>query len=144
VDCDAATAFDIFVNHLDRWWPVREHSVSGATGHVPLAVQVNPGVGGGIPETMFDGMRTIWGSIQDISPGTKITTRWHPGHNAQKATRLDVTFQDAPMGKCRITLVHSGWNVWGDQAAKRRNLYDGGWDYVVGKCFTERVAELLA
>lgn len=144
VECDAATAFDIFVRHLDRWWPVREHSVSGARGQVPLAVHVDAQPGGAITETKFDGSPTIWGHVMDITPGARFVTSWHPGHGSKMATKLDVSFQNAPLGKCKVTLLHGGWRVWGPEAFKRRDMYLGGWDYVLGKCYTESVAELLA
>lgn len=144
VECNAATAFDIFVHHLDRWWPVGEHSVSAAQKKVPLAVYVDPHVGGAITETKFDGTPTIWGQVLDIQQGAKFATTWHPGHGAKVATKLDVAFQNAPLGKCKVTLTHGGWRAWGAEAAKRRDLYMGGWDYVLGKCYSDSVTELLA
>lgn len=144
VECNASTAFDIFVECLDRWWPVREHSVSAAAGKVPLAVHVDPQVGGVIYETTYEGNRAIWGQVQEIHHGSRFVTSWHPGHGATKATKMDVSFQNAPLGKCKVTLTHSGWKVWGSEAAKRREMYDGGWDYVLGKCYSEGVVGLLA
>ncbi len=139
VSCDAAQAFDIFVNRIAAWWPLDGHAVSAAAGKVAVAVTIEPKVGGAVFETMYDGTRTDWGEILEFEPGRKLAMTWHPGNNADNPTRVDVVFDDLLDGGSRVTLTHSGWEVWGDQAADKRGNYDKGWDFVLGERYAAAV-----
>lgn len=140
VACSAEHAFDVFVNRIARWWPLNGHAVSAAAGKAALAVTIEPHVGGAVFETMWDGSRSDWGKVLVFEPGSALAMTWHPGNNADNPTRVDVAFEDLGDGQTRVTLTHSGWEVWGDDAAARRDSYNGGWDTVFGDCYARAAA----
>lgn len=135
VPCDTHRAFDVFVNRIGTWWPLDGHAVSAATGQTALDVTIEPRVGGAVFETMHDGTRSDWGTLLAYEPGRMVSMTWHPGTNIDKPTRVDVTFQALSAGQTRVTLTHSGWEVWADSAPDKRGGYDTGWDFVLGACF---------
>lgn len=140
VPCAPERAFDIFVNRIASWWPLDGHAASAAAGKAALAVTIEPHVGGAVFETMHDGSRTDWGEVLEFEEGRKLAMTWHPGNNADNPTRVDVVFEAASEGQTRVTLTHSGWEIWGDSAADRRENYDSGWDFVLGSCFVPAVS----
>ena len=135
VGCDAEHAFDVFVNRITKWWPLDGHAASAASGKAALAVTIEPQFGGAVYETMWDGGRNDWGEVLEYEPGAKLAMTWHPGNNADNPTRVDVVFDDLGDQRTRVTLTHSGWDVWGETAMARRGSYDTGWDFVLGKCY---------
>ena len=141
VACDPDQAFDVFVNQTSSWWPLDGHAVSAGQGEAALAVTIEPRVGGAVFETMFDGTRTDWGKVLEFVTGRKLAMTWHPGNNADAPTRVDVAFERLGKGATRVTLTHSGWEAWGENAAARRGSYDGGWDNVFGNCYAGAFAD---
>lgn len=136
-------AFEVFVDGINRWWPVREHSVSGAAGQIPIAVTLEPFAGGVIYETKYDGSRVVWGHLLDVIPGKRLAMTWHPGYSTKRATKLEIAFQAAPINKCRVTLVHSGWSIWGQHAEAQRARFEAGWNQIFVKNYADGALELL-
>lgn len=127
VGCDAAKAFDVFVRQTSTWWPLGGHSVSAGSGEVAQALTIEPIVGGAIYETMYNGERTEWGKVQKFEVGRVLAMTWHPGNNADMPTKVEVIFEDQPGGRAKVTLTHSGWEIWGEKADDMRDGYNGGW-----------------
>lgn len=140
VACAPDHAFMVFVARIAKWWPLDGHAVSAAHGKAALDVTIEPHVGGAIYETMFDGARSDWGKVLVFEPGAQLSMTWHPGNNADNPTRVDVVFEARGADITRVTLTHSGWEVWADAAAARRDSYDGGWDRVFGVCYAGAMA----
>ncbi|WP_420858988.1 SRPBCC domain-containing protein [Marivivens marinus] len=139
VNCDPARAFDVFANRIADWWPLEGHVVSAAAGKAALAVTIEPRVGGAVYETMHVGGRAEWGEVLIYDPGTRLAMTWHPGNNADNPTRVEVGFAATDDGRCAVTLTHTGWEVWADQAGPRRDNYDKGWDFVLGERFVNAI-----
>ncbi len=137
VACGPDEAFAVFVERIAKWWPLDAKAVSAASGKAALGVTIEPHVGGAVYETMFDGARADWGKILEFKPGQRLSMTWHPGNNADAPTQVDVDFADAGPGRTKVTLTHSVWEVWGDEAAERRGMYDGGWIHVLENCFAQ-------
>ncbi len=135
VPCIPERAFDIFVNRIASWWPLDGHAASAAAGKAALAVTIEPKVGGAVFETMFDGNRNEWGEVLVFEEGARFAMTWHPGNNADSPTRVDVEFEPSENGGTTVTLTHSGWEIWGEDAADRRENYNSGWDFVLGSCY---------
>ncbi len=140
VACTPERAFDIFVNRIASWWPLDGHAASAAAGKAALAVTIEPKVDGAVFETMYDGSRADWGKVLAFDEGCHMAMTWHPGNNADNPTRVDVTFEDDGAGGTKVTLTHSGWEIWGEDAAAKRENYDSGWDFVLGTCFVPATA----
>ena len=51
---------------------------------------------------------------------------WYPGHDASRATELEVRFAAEGDGT-RVELDHRGWEIHAEQAVETRDAYDGGW-----------------
>jgi DNA-binding transcriptional ArsR family regulator len=120
-------AFDVFVNNMGAWWPVLTHSV--AIEEVQ-DVLVDDRVGGTIREVTRDGVEHEWGTITAYTEGERIQFTWHPGAPADQSTHVDVRFDAAGSGT-RVTLLHTGWEVRGDDGKRIRDNYDSGWELVL-------------
>ena len=134
VGCDAQTAFDVFVNKTTTWWPLAAHSVSAGAGKAARAVIIEPNLGGAVYEIKFDGSRAEWGEVTAFEPGVYLALTWHPGTNTDSPTKVEVRFEDVADG-ARVTLTHSGWEVWAEKADDMRNGYNSGWVRVFEELF---------
>lgn len=126
-----ARAFDYFTRDIARWWPLRTHSVGEADA---VGVRFEGRAGGRLIESLRDGSECVWGTIEAWEPGARLRFSWHPGRDASTAQTVDVTFV-AQAGGTRVTLTHDGWERRGDDAAKARDNYVGGWKLVLGERF---------
>jgi len=52
---------------------------------------------------------------------------WHPGEEPDLSTLVEVTFSEAPDGGTHVDLLHTGWAVYGAEAAARAADYQHGW-----------------
>jgi len=125
VDADPVTAFEVFTERIGRWWPLASLSVYGADATVAFA-------DGQIIERSADGDAAVWGTVTRWEPPDAVAFSWHPGQPAERASQVEVTFA-ALDGQTRVTLEHSGWEVFADPAAARAE-YDQGWPVVL-ECY---------
>lgn len=135
VSCTAARAFEVFVGKTSGWWPLDKHSVSAGAGKRAMNITIEPRVGGTVFEIKYDGEKTDWGKVLIYEAGTHLAMTWHPGTNGDSPTRVDVWFEDLPDGRAKVTLVHSGWEIWADEASDMREGYNNGWVFVFENCF---------
>ncbi len=135
VACGSAQAFDVFTREIATWWPLARHTASAGQGQAAQAITIEPHVGGAVYETMFDGTRDSWGEVVDWQQGTRFAMTWHPGSNKAHPTRVEVRFDEMPDGQTQVTLTHSGWEAWADQADDKRGTYASGWVHVFEECF---------
>jgi uncharacterized protein YciI len=124
VDTDPATAFEIFTAQIGRWWPVAELSVYGAGAAVAFT-------GGQIVERAPDGATAIWGTVTRWEPAAAVAFTWHPGQPPDRASHVEVRFAGAG-AQTRVTVEHSGWQVFADPAAARAE-YENGWPMVLDR-----------
>jgi Activator of Hsp90 ATPase homolog 1-like protein len=123
LDCAPAHAFHTWTDRLSTWWP-RGHSVSGD----PVAVVLEPRVGGRIFERTSSGQEIDWGWVTTWDPPQRIGYRWHMRREPAEATDVDVRFNSTPDGRTRLEIVHSGWERLGAEAEAWRDANRGGWD----------------
>ena len=126
-------AFRLFTEALGEWWPAITHSV-GASSETRVAMDA--AVGGEIYELTPAG-RVTWGTITAWDPPAMFASTWHPGDEAELATRLSVTFDEEGPSTSRVELEHSGWEVHGADARERSQEYSSGWERVLGR-YVER------
>lgn len=131
VPCSAARAFEVFVHKIAAWWPLDRHSVSAGAGQAARSVTIEPHVGGAVYEVMADGARAEWGRVLVFDDGVGLRMTWHPGNPVDKATQLDLRFVEQAPDRTLVTLTHSGWTVWGDEARDKHQNYTHGWDVVL-------------
>jgi uncharacterized protein YndB with AHSA1/START domain len=125
-------AFRLFTEDIGRWWPLASHSTGGEMAETCI---MEGHAGGRIYEVRKDGSQDDWGKVLVWEPPGHLVYTWHPGRSPETAQRVEMSFQ--PEGEStRVTLIHKGWELLGEQALKTREDYDSGWDYVLGK-YTE-------
>lgn len=122
VDLDASEAFELFTAHIGDWWPVARHSVFGEGALVAFE-------NGQIIETS-EGRTSEWGTVTEWEPGARVSFTWHPGAPTERASAVTVTFTAHGDERTLIVLEHSGWDVYDDPAAARRE-YENGWPRVL-------------
>jgi hypothetical protein len=122
VVCPPHDAFVIWTERFDQWWP-RSHTVSGD----PVAVVLEPEVGGRLYERTADGREIDWGEVTAWDPPRRFSYLWHIRRARGEATDVEVTFADAGDGTTRVEIVHSGWERLGDDGRSWRDANRGGW-----------------
>lgn len=127
VDADRALAFEVFTRQIGAWWPLGEHSVHGAAATVAFDGE---GVGARIVESLAGAQDAVWGTVTQWDPADTVAFTWHPGHGPDRASAVSVRFEDAG-GKTLVRLAHTGWEVYGEQAAAARTEYGHGWPVVL-------------
>lgn len=133
---DADTAFRVFVEQIDRWWPKESHSVgAGSEGVDSVAIALEPRQGGRMTETLSDGRTVDWGAITTFEPGRRLAMTWHPGSDPADATEVEVVFTPLADGGTRVELTHRGWERLADRGADMRRGYDEGWATVFDKAY---------
>ena len=124
VEADAETAFRVFTDKIQSWWPLEKHGIFGDDAEA-LSFRDDQ-----IVESAKDGREAVWGKIVAWEPPTRLHFTWRPGFDADTPdTEVEVTFSAEGEGT-RVELVHTGWEKLPD-GAKSRAGYDGGWDGVL-------------
>jgi len=133
VPCGPERAFEVFTARIASWWPVRKYSVhqENAAGCV-----LEGRVGGQVYETAKSGERAIWGEVLVWEPPRRLVMSWHPGRGPASATEVELRFSPVPEGT-RVDLEHRNWSRLGADAEAARKRYEGGWAFVLGRCFAE-------
>ncbi len=129
LDMPVETVFEIFVTDMDRWWPKTPFSLGQGKVSMPR------GAGEDITETEADGTVHVWGKVQRYDPPRRLAILWHVGQSPTVATEIDIQFRSTDDGRTGVTLVHSGWDTLGPDAAERRENYIRGWNTILPKGF---------
>jgi Activator of Hsp90 ATPase homolog 1-like protein len=124
LECSAEHAFRTWTDSFGTWWP-RDHTASG-DDDVDVVFQAR--LGGRIFERATDGTETEWGEVTRWEPPNGFGYRWHLRRDRADATDVDVAFVDVGSGRCRLDIVHSGWERLGADARAWRDANQGGWD----------------
>ena len=122
VDLKPGEAFELFTAHIGDWWPLARHSVFGEGASVAFE-------NGRIIETS-EGRTSEWGTVTEWEPGERVSFTWHAGAPAERASAVTVTFTARGEAQTMVALEHSGWEVYDDPAAARRE-YENGWPAVL-------------
>jgi uncharacterized protein YndB with AHSA1/START domain len=121
-------AFRRFTAEIGTWWPLATHSVGQRNAQ---RVEMQPGLGGRIIETIDGSEPCVWGTIVAWDPPRRVAFTWHPGREPAAAQDVEVRFEPAGDGT-RVTLTHTGWERLGEDARAARRAYPLGWTYVLG------------
>jgi uncharacterized protein YndB with AHSA1/START domain len=126
-------AFELFTEGVGKWWPLATHSVGEQQAETCF---FEGWVGGRIVEVLKDGSQAEWGRVLLWEPNQTVSFHWYPGREPSTAQQVTVTFREIPDGTL-VELVHIGWETLGAVAQARRDGYESGWDYVLGKYVVE-------
>jgi uncharacterized protein YndB with AHSA1/START domain len=127
VDATPEEAFRVFTKEAAGWWPIASHSLLDGEA---TSLVFEEAAGGRVYERAPDGREADWGRVLAWEPPHRFVMTWEI---SDPPTELEVRFLAEPPGT-RVELEHRGWG--GDD--ERRNSYDGGWEFVLG-----RFAELM-
>lgn len=121
------TAFAVFTDGFDRWWPRAMH-----VGRSPLArAGIEPRVGGRWYGVGEDGTEDAWGDVLAWEPPRRLVLAWRI--NASFAcdptvhSEVEVTFTALEPGVTRVDFEHRQLENLGGDAEALRERMDGGW-----------------
>lgn len=127
--------FDLFVNRLCHWWP-KAYTWSG---DALVDIRIDAVVDGWCSETGPLGFRCDWGRVIQVATGEKLVMLWQisparvPEPNPDKASLLQVQFDELEQGATRVTVWHTGFENHGAGAAGYARNMDSekGWEYIL-------------
>ena len=138
VPCDQETAFDVFINDMESWWPLSRFTVSAMGGGVARGLRVEPRVGGTITEIGHDNAEHLWGTIRTYDPHDSVSMDFHipqPGEVVEARTLVEFRFTPTGDTSTRVELTQTNWEGLGEWAQALRGGYDGGWDAIFGEAY---------
>jgi uncharacterized protein YndB with AHSA1/START domain len=103
---------------LVKWWPD--------------AATFEPRLGGRV-ELAFEGRGEVSGEVTRYDPPHALGFTWVRGVAPDVTTRVDVSFTDLGEGRCRVELVHSGFEaVPEEQRSEWMAMHEAGWKHYLG------------
>jgi uncharacterized protein YndB with AHSA1/START domain len=124
VKAEPAKAFELFTTRMQDWWPLGNATIGPQPA---VAVVLEPRVDGRWFERDAQGHETSWGKVLTWQIGTDWA--YHP----ELLTELELTFAAQPTGGTLVTLEHRHLERLGAQAARHRDMLDGGWPTMLGE-----------
>lgn len=127
------TAFRVFTEGFDRWWP-RSHHI----GKAELAKAIiEPRVGGRWFELCVDGSECEWGEVLAWEPPSRLLLAWRLNaqweYDPHLLTEVDVRFTRVDEGQTRVDFEHRGFERMGAGGEEARAGVDGpaGWSAIL-------------
>jgi uncharacterized protein YndB with AHSA1/START domain len=134
VDCAVEEAFRIFAADATSWWPVGSHSLSGE-GVKEVVFEEREG--GQVYELTEAGEKGHWATVLAWEPPNRLVLAWEVSPSVL-GTEVEVRFLPEDEGT-RVELEHRGWERAAEDASAKRDDYDSGWEFVIGK-YVERAS----
>ncbi len=131
VDCAVEEAFRVFTTDAISWWPVESHSIHQTVSEIVF----EPRAGGDVYEVGESGERGHWATVLEWDPPGRLVLAWNILNADSEPTEVDVRFFSEGTGT-RVELEHRGWERLAEAGAEKRESYDTGWDFVLGKYVT--------
>lgn len=128
LEIDPSSAFDLFTNRIQQWWPVASHSIHA---EAVATIRFDRIVGGRVVEVGADGTEVAWADVMVWDPPNRFVLSWHPNPNPVAASVLEVRFTALADGRTEMYLEHRGWEEFGDNGQELRDNYQAGWDIVL-------------
>ena len=133
VDCSVEEAFRIFTTDALSWWPVESHSIHGTVSEIVF----EPREGGEVYEVSESGERGHWATVLEWDPPSRLVLGWNIRKADAEGTEVEVRFLEEDAGT-RVELEHRGWERLAESGSEKRDDYDTGWEFVLGK-YVDRV-----
>ena len=128
VDCAVEEAFRVFTADAHSWWPVESHSISETVSEIVFEERA----GGEVYEISESGERGHWATVLEWEPPSRLVLAWNILKAEDSPTEVEVRF--LPQGDgTRVELEHRGWEALAEGGAAKRDDYDTGWDFVLGR-----------
>ena len=127
VRCGVETAFRIWTEQIDAWWP-KGHSRSG---NPQTSVFVEHEVGGRIFERTPDGVEHDWGEVTLWEPPNRFAYRWYLGSSPERPTLVEVRFAAQERGGTLVEVSHRGPELVGEIWTRNSTRYSAAWESVL-------------
>jgi uncharacterized protein YndB with AHSA1/START domain len=124
VHCDPESAFRVWTEQINAWWP-KSHSLSGDPA---TTVHLESRQGGRLYERTSEGVEHEWGEVTAWDPPHHFAYRWYLGSGQEKPTLVNVHFTAHEAGSTRVEVVHRGPELIGDLWSRNSSRYSGAWD----------------
>jgi uncharacterized protein YndB with AHSA1/START domain len=143
VPIPADRAFRLFTEEIGSWWPKDSHSLSDG----PFTEVFETRQGGRWYELAEDGTECTVGTILVWEPPARfvmawqLTPEWKFEPDLDRATQVEVTFETEGEDATRVTVVHRGFETYGEPGDEMRQEVagEGGWP-VLMKLYSEAAA----
>jgi uncharacterized protein YndB with AHSA1/START domain len=135
VDCSVEEAFRIFTSDAKSWWPIETHSIHGEDVH---EVVFEGREGGEVYERSSGGEKGHWAEVTAWEPPARLVLAWNVAQAEALPTEVEVRFSAEREGT-RVELEHRGWEALAEGGTAKRDSYDTGWDFVLGR-YVARIA----
>jgi uncharacterized protein YndB with AHSA1/START domain len=103
---------------------------------LPEAATFEPRVGGRVHLVFAQG--EAWGEVTRFAPPHSVAFSWTRETVPDVPTSVEITISDLGGGRCRVELVHSGWEALPD-GARWRSSHAVGWSHFLG-CLADLAA----
>jgi uncharacterized protein YndB with AHSA1/START domain len=133
VDCAVEEAFRAFTSDAISWWPVETHSIHETVSEIVFEDHA----GGEVYEVSSSGEKGHWATVLEWDPPTRLVLAWNILRAEDSPTEVEVRFLPDAAGT-RVELEHRGWEELGESGVTKRDNYDSGWDFVLGK-YVDRI-----
>ena len=140
VPCSQETAFNVFINEMDSWWPLDKFSVSAMSGGLPNELRISAELGGQIVEVTPEAKEIIWGKITIFDPHDLLGMDFHIPHPSEITdvyTNVNVRFTDLGGERTRVELTQDNWEALGDMAEMVHGGYGTGWVMIFDQAYKE-------
>jgi uncharacterized protein YndB with AHSA1/START domain len=143
VPIDRERAFKLFTEEIGTWWPSEHYSILEG----PFTEVFEPREGGRWYELGEDGTQGTVGTILEWEPPARfvlawqLTPDWAPEPDLERATKVEVRFDEEQGGGTRVALEHRGFEAYGESGAQMRAQVgsEGGWAALM-KLYAEEAA----
>jgi uncharacterized protein YndB with AHSA1/START domain len=129
------TAFRVFTEGFDRWWPRSHHT---GREEVKTAI-IEPRVGGRWYETCVDGSECDWGDVLAWDPPRRLLLAWRLNaqweYDPDLLTEVEVNFVPLGDGQTRVDFEHRGFERMGAAGEQARAGVDSpaGWGAILAE-----------
>jgi uncharacterized protein YndB with AHSA1/START domain len=136
VPISSERAFRLFTQEIGSWWPSEGYKISEG----PITEVFEPRQGGRWYELGEDGNECTVGTVLVWEPPRRLvfawqlTPEWKFEPDLDRATQVEVTFEEEGDSNTRVTLEHRGFEAYGESGNAMREQVgsEGGWPHLLG------------
>ena len=128
VAVDRERAFEVWVDHIDLWWPKPGHTRSRDPD---TTICLEREAGGRFFERTADGREFLWGAVEAWEPPGRIAFTWHMNTESKDATQVEVTFTESGPRSTHVEVRHSAGRMAETDWAGMRDAFQRGFSAAI-------------